>query len=55
VGFGTSRKYGVTYFFRGEWNGGSDGELEIFEGDWYRVFVLCTSSVSGDNSINPDY
>jgi hypothetical protein len=39
------RKEGVTCFFRGEWDGGSDEEPEIPGGDWYKVFVLCTSSV----------
>ena len=39
---------GVTCLFRGEWNGGSDGEPEIPGEDWYRVFVLCTSSVSDE-------
>jgi hypothetical protein len=44
---------GVTCVFRGEWNGGSDGEPEISGEDWYRVFVLCTSSVPReDNSID---
>jgi hypothetical protein len=47
-------KEGVTCFFQGEWNGGSDGEPEIPREDWYKVFVLCTSSVSGDNRINAD-
>ena len=41
-------KAGVTCLFRGEWNGGSDGEPEIPGEDWYRVFVLCTSSVSDE-------
>jgi hypothetical protein len=48
-------KEGVTCFFSGEWNGGSDGEPEIPREDWYKVFVLCTSSVSGDNRINADH
>ena len=48
-------KEGVTCFFRGEWNGGSDGEPEIRKEDWYKVFVLCTSSVSGDDSINAEH
>jgi hypothetical protein len=41
-------KEGVTCFFRGEWDGGSDGEPEISGEDWYRVFVLCTSSFPRD-------
>ena len=46
-------KEGVTCFFRGEWDGGSDGEPEIPGEDWYRVFVLCTSSVPREtNSID---
>jgi hypothetical protein len=48
-------KEGVTCFFRGEWNGGSDGEPEIPREDWYKVFVLCASSVSGDDNINADH
>lgn len=44
----------VICVFRGEWDGGSDGESETHKKeDWYRVFVLCTSSVPReDNSID---
>ena len=39
------RKEGVTCFFRGDWEGGNDGEPEIPGEDWYRVLMLCTSSI----------
>lgn len=43
------RKAGVACLFRGEWNGGADGEPEIPGEDWYRVTVLCTSPVPAED------
>lgn len=35
----------VICLFRGEWDGGADGDPEIPGKDWYKVLVLCTSPV----------
>lgn len=35
----------VACLFRGQWNGGADGEPPIPPEDWYRVYVICTSPV----------
>ena len=33
----------VICLFRGEWDGGANGDPEISAKDWYKVLVLCTS------------
>lgn len=43
------RNVKVACLFRGEWNGGADGEPEIPAQEWYVVTMFCTSPVFAKN------